>query len=110
MSVFGTVGEKSAMNHTEELQQTKDKTAVEPSAEYRQQVATPPCPTCGVVTGGGQAALNFVYAVGRIELRFPRLSVEKELAQATGRDETTGLTDREALHAVLSKRENRYLA
>ena len=52
----------------------------------------------------------YVYALGRIEPRFPRLSVEKEYAQATGRAETAGLTDREALQTVLSKPENRYLA
>src|ERR1700691_963181 len=37
------------------------------------------------------------------------MAVEKEFAQATGRSDTKGLTDREALHAVLSKNENRYL-
>jgi PatG Domain len=52
----------------------------------------------------------YVYALGRIEPRFPRLSVEKEYAQATGRAETAGLTDRQALQTVLSKPENRYLA
>jgi hypothetical protein len=36
--------------------------------------------------------------------------VEKEFAQATGRADTTGLTDREVLHKVLSERQNRYLA
>jgi len=36
--------------------------------------------------------------------------VEKEFAQATGRAETIGLTDRQALHTVLSQRQNRYLA
>jgi hypothetical protein len=56
------------------------------------------------------AEASFVYALGRIEARFPRPSVEKELAQATGRAETAAQTDRQALHAVLSKRENRYLA
>jgi hypothetical protein len=35
--------------------------------------------------------------------------VEKEFAQATGRAGTAGLTDLQALQAVLSKRENRYL-
>jgi hypothetical protein len=35
--------------------------------------------------------------------------VEKEFAQAVGRDKTSGLTDRQALHGVLSKPENRYL-
>ena len=32
----------------------------------------------------------YVYALGRIEPRFPRLSIEKEYAQATGRAETAG--------------------
>ncbi|EIM96297.1 hypothetical protein WQE_34776 [Paraburkholderia hospita] len=44
-----------------------------------------------------------------MEARFPRPSVEKEFAQATGRADTNGQTDREAFHAVLSQRENRYL-
>jgi hypothetical protein len=52
----------------------------------------------------------YVYALGRVEPRFPRLAVEKEFAQATGRAETTGLTDRQVLHTVLSQRQNRYLA
>jgi hypothetical protein len=36
--------------------------------------------------------------------------VEKEYAQATGRAETAGLTDRQAMQKVLSQRQNRYLA
>jgi hypothetical protein len=44
---------------------------------------------------------------GQIEPQFPTLSAEKEFAQATGRAETAGLSDRRALHAVLSQRENR---
>lgn len=52
---------------------------------------------------------NFVYALGRVEPRFPSLGTEKEFAQATGRSDTSGLTDRQALHEVLSKPENRYL-
>ena len=69
------------------------------------------CPTCGTApaTNGGAAAPSYVYAIGRIEARFPRPSVEKEFAQAVGRDKTSGLTDRQALHTVLSKPENRYL-
>jgi hypothetical protein len=61
----------------------------------------------------GEAAVAtpaYVYAIGQIDPRFPTLSVEKEFAQATGRAETVGLSDRRALHAVLSRRENRYLA
>jgi hypothetical protein len=70
------------------------------------------CPTC---SAGGNAADaipggRFVYALGRIEPRFPTLAVEKELAQVTGRANTSGLTDRQALQTVLSQRQNRYLA
>lgn len=56
-----------------------------------------------------QASPSFVYALGRIEPRFPSLAVEKEFAQVAGRA-GTGLTDRQALQAVLSDRTNRYLA
>jgi hypothetical protein len=76
-------------------------------------LAPQPCPTCGAVpaTNGGVAATpSYVYAIGRIEPRFPRLSVEKELAQVTGRADTVGLSDRQALQRVLSERQNRYLA
>jgi hypothetical protein len=51
--------------------------------------------------------VSYVYSLGRIEPRFPRLSVEKEFAQATGRTETVNLTDRQALQQVLQ--QNRYL-
>ena len=46
---------------------------------------------------------------GRIELRFPRMAVEKEFTQATRLAETAGLTDSRSRYSVLSKRENRYL-
>jgi hypothetical protein len=58
----------------------------------------------------GRASPSFVYTLGQIEPRFPSLAVEKEFAQVTGRAETAGLTDREALLSVLSDRANRYLA
>ena len=58
----------------------------------------------------GTMVSPYVYVLGRIEPRFPRLAVEKEFAQAIGRGDTAGLTDRQALHAVLSQRQNRYLA
>src|SRR5215472_3539836 len=65
-----------------------------------------PCPTCGT-PGGAMGPPSYVYALGRIEPRFPRLSVEKEFAQVTGRAETVNLTDHQALQAVLQ--QNRYL-
>ncbi len=92
----------------------KDTSAIAPSpGNGRTKTTISPqtdgggCPTCG----GGAASTppSYVYALGRVEARFPRLSVEKEFAQATGRADTTGKTDREAFHKILSERRNRYL-
>lgn len=58
---------------------------------------------------GAPATTQFVYALGRIEPRFPTLAVEKEFAQVAGQGDTAGLTDRQALRALLSERANRYL-
>ena len=65
--------------------------------------------TAPAANGGAATSPSWVYAIGNIEARFPSISVEKEFAQATGRDKTSGLTDRQALYTVLSKPENRYL-
>jgi hypothetical protein len=70
-----------------------------------QQMTPATCPTCG-----GGTAYAFVFAVGRIEPRFPSPGVEKELAQVVARTPTKGKTDREAMKYALSLRENRYLA
>ncbi|MCB1020834.1 MAG: hypothetical protein KDC27_12955 [Acidobacteria bacterium] len=70
------------------------------------------CPSCASSPGGGapsRTPMSFVYAIGRIEARFPRLSVEKEFFQAVGREDTAGLTDQQTFYDVLSKPENRYL-
>jgi PatG Domain len=70
------------------------------------------CPTCGTAPAadiGSTMPPTYVYAIGRIEPRFPQLSVEKEFKQVVGRDKTSGLTDRQALQTVLGKKENRYL-
>jgi len=66
-------------------------------------------PACSTCEGGAAAPVSFVYALGRIEARFPNLSAEKEFAQASGRADTAAKTDQQAFHAVLSQRENRYL-
>ncbi|MEQ6342295.1 MAG: hypothetical protein M3A44_11735 [Gammaproteobacteria bacterium] len=66
------------------------------------------CATCG--GGAVSTPPSYIYAIGRIEPRFPRLGIEKEFMQAIGRSETAGKTDREAFFSALSQRENRYLA
>jgi hypothetical protein len=72
------------------------------------------CATCGPGPEGSSpnsaGTFSFVYAIGRVEARFPNLAAEKEFAQGTGRTDTAGKTDQAAFHAVLSRRENRYLA
>lgn len=86
------------MDHTESMEQP---------ALHNTSAA--PCPTCGVANPTEAATASYVYALGRIEPRFPSPGVEKEFAQVTGRTATKRLTDQQTLHAVLSKPENRYL-
>jgi hypothetical protein len=52
----------------------------------------------------------WVYALGGIRAEFPDPSLEREFAQATGRGETEGKTDKQSFAAVLAERENRYIA
>jgi PatG Domain len=67
------------------------------------------CGCGGSTRSNGTGIASYVYAIGRVEARFPNLSAEKEFAQATGRTDTAGKTNQQTFHAVLSKRENRYL-
>lgn len=72
------------------------------------------CPSCGNALAGagenGAGAPAYVYALGKVEARFPSLGVEKEFMQATARADTNGQTDTQAFETVLSQKENRYLA
>ena len=52
---------------------------------------------------------SWVFAIGRVEPRFPSLALEKEFAQVVGRAGTEGLTNRQVLQSTLSDRANRYL-
>src|SRR5438552_15594504 len=67
-----------------------------------QQLAAAPCPSCAPVPAS--QAPSYVYALGRIEPRFPSPGVEKEFAQVAGRAHTKGTTDRQAMPAVLRAR------
>ena len=116
------------MEQTEEKEQTangsenvKNRPAIGPSSEtppttaLRPQVGRETCASCGAAAGDNpngaeMATYSYVYALGRIQARFPNLGVEKEFAQATGRAETAGQTDRQTFHSVLTERSNRYLA
>lgn len=97
-----------AVNATYAPAQVNDRVAAS-----RPLVRPATCASCGVAADAnvnGLAAPSYVFAIGRVEMRFPTLAIEKEFAQATGRANTKGLTDRAALHAVLSEPTNRYIA
>lgn len=73
---------------------------------------SPPGPTLGGMMPaikGGAAAPTYAYVIGRIDPQFPNEEVEKEFNQARAREDTGGMTDRQALQRVLSQRQNRYL-
>jgi PatG Domain len=105
------------MNDTEHLTQQpmdmEDSPEIAPSfknftnASLIPQSGSETCATCG--GGNSNAPPSYVYALGKVEWRFPKQSVEKEFAQATGRTETAGQTDREAVYTLLTQRQNRYL-
>lgn len=85
----------------------------EPSMTVSLQTGKGGCSCGSTASSNGNTAevpYSYVYALGRIETRFPRSAVEKELAQALGRTDAAGLTDRQAIQRVLSERTNRYLA
>jgi PatG C-terminal len=70
-----------------------------------------PAPPAPEPSGPGQRPPpSFIYAIGRIEPRFPTLAVEKEFAQVLGRADAQGLADRQAMESVLGDPSNRYLA
>jgi PatG Domain len=102
---------------TEQPVSANDGLTVAASADYHRRTMIEPqvCGSCGgtaPTAASGPGAISkpqFVYAIGRIEVRFPNLAAEKEFAQATGRSDTAGKTDQQTLLEVLSKRENRYL-
>jgi hypothetical protein len=76
-------------------------------------IAPQACSTCQDAaesdSDGQDPGPSYVYAIGRVEARFPRVSLEKEFAQVAGRADVKGQTDRELFQTVLSQRENRYL-
>jgi glycosyltransferase involved in cell wall biosynthesis len=56
---------------------------------------------------------SYIYAIGKVVHRFPKRSLEMELAQATGRrvgEETRGLTHEEVVYKALTEASNRYIA
>jgi hypothetical protein len=81
------------------------------ATQAAETMPTETCPTCGTPPTDDQPASHpYVYALGRVEPRFPGVGVERELAHAAAGSDTKGLTDRQVLHKLLKSREGRYLA
>jgi hypothetical protein len=99
---------------TEQSIDMNDSPAIAPSsksltnASLIPQFGSETCATCGGESSNA-APPAYVYALGKVGWRFPKQSVEKEFAQVTGRTESAGLTDTEAVHTILTQRQNRYL-
>jgi hypothetical protein len=98
-----------------QAEDANDKQPIDPNSKILEDVSpqntsNQPC-GCGNPTGTMPvpSSPSYVYAIGRIEVRFGNKSIDREFAQATGRAGTKGLTDLEALHSVLSQKENMYL-
>jgi hypothetical protein len=97
------------LNGTQTVAPTVDNNTRRASHRH---VSPATCASCGAAAdsnGYEATAPSFVFAIGRVEMRFPTLAVEKEFAQATSRADTKGLTDNRAVHAVLSQPTNRYI-
>lgn len=80
-----------------------DSETISASSVAQAEETGPDCTLCDASETG------FVYALGRVEVHFPTLGVEKEIAQATARSHTSGATDGEVLSNVLSDVVNRHL-
>ena len=83
---------------------------VRPQVTPQQDCPDGNCDNGDAPNGGTTGPYPFVYAIGNIDIRFPSLSVEKEFAQASGRADTAGLSDRQVLQRMLAEPQNRYLS
>jgi hypothetical protein len=64
---------------------------------------------CGCESCKAKHKGTWVYTLGTISLRFPSISIERELMQAISRGNAKGLTDPQAFREALLRPENRYL-
>jgi hypothetical protein len=116
-----TEGQEQSVTQPGDAGEVRGASATRPSVDEQMVTTQSPqagpgtCATCGSAGGSNpngdeMATHSYVYALGRVEPRFPSMALEKEFVQATGRAETAGLTDCQAVYAILSERQNRYLA
>ncbi|MEG3152773.1 cupin domain-containing protein [Sphingomonas sp. ZT3P38] len=84
---------------------------IAPMSDTRDHASPAGSGGCGCAScADGPVDPGHVYAIGRINARFPSIDIEKELAQVVRSTETVNLSDREVLHQVLSQPDNAYIA
>lgn len=101
--------EETPLSETPEMAvYSENPSAVMPA----QEETSPPAEegSCNGSCNNGSGKESFIYAIGRIEPRFPSLGVEKEFVQAVKNGKTANFTDRQVLYEILSQEENHYLA
>src|SRR3972149_2485765 len=94
-----------------EPEEMADAPAAEPAYPAEPRAESAPATRVAPGTESGEhAAPSYVYSIGRIEPRFPNLSVEREFAQVRALEKrlTAGKTEQETLYLMLSK--YRYLS
>jgi len=71
---------------------------------------------CGCAAKGQNLTMdknpNYVYAIGKVSVRFPNMSIEKEIWQASGRksEDIKGLAKPEVFSKILTDPNNKYIA
>jgi hypothetical protein len=99
--------EPETTSHSEEQARTLADDVRAEGVVSSEALRGPSCQSCGATTSESLGA--HVYAIGRIECRFPTLGTEKEFRQHAARSDTKGLTDLQVLRKVLGARDARYL-
>ncbi len=104
--------ELTAVQPSDALPSTSNAESVPPPGAVTPQAAAGSCPTCSAAQAPAPTRPSSnVYVIGHIEPRYPSLSVEKEIRQATARagGATVNLTDRAAMLTALQDPNNRYI-
>jgi hypothetical protein len=102
MEVNKQLGEKSDELYAAIAQTPESITNTAPSQKVENKTSGIEAPVtktgCGSVEFNGAGAYPYVYALGRVNARFPSIGIEKEFVQVTARagKETVGLTDQKA--------------
>ena len=68
----------------------------------KEDAVSPPASTYTEDTIEEEEAINFIYALGTIQARFPSLDVEKEFAQAAAEVDTADLTNMQTIYKILT--------